>query len=92
MPEVAVPLASYTGWNLRAPEIGSPDQLYSMQGSWIPFPSAKIEQRYPGRQAYLDQLRACAVKLVAQHFLLESDVEKQVERGAAEWDYLHREN
>jgi hypothetical protein len=89
-PEVGAPLATYTGWNLRAPEIGAPDQLYSMQGSWIPFPAAKIDQRYAGRQAYLDQVRACAVKLVAQRFLLEGDVEKQVERGAAEWDYLHK--
>jgi hypothetical protein len=89
-PEVAVPLATYTGWNLRAPEIGAPDRLYSMQGSWIPFPAAKIDQRYAGRQAYLDQVRAYAVKLVAQRFLLEGDVEKQVERGAAEWDYLHK--
>jgi hypothetical protein len=89
-PEVAVPLATYTGWNLRAPEIGPRDRLYSMQGSWIPFPTAKIDQRFTGRQAYLDEVRACAVKLVAQRFLLEGDVEKQVERGAAEWDYLHK--
>jgi hypothetical protein len=32
MPEVAVPLATYTGWNLRSPKIGAPEQLFSMQG------------------------------------------------------------
>ena len=31
------PLGTYTGWNLRAKEIGAPDELYSMVGSWIPF-------------------------------------------------------
>jgi hypothetical protein len=92
MPEVAVPLATYTGWNLRSPEIGASDQLYSMQGSWIPFPLAQIEKRYPSRQAYLDRVHAAAAKLVTERFLLETDVDKVVERSATEWDYLHRRN
>lgn len=63
MPEVQVPLASYTGWNLRSPKIGAPDQLYTQAGSWIPFPLNKterekrhdprtsIEERYPSKNA-----------------------------------------
>ncbi len=53
MPEVAVPLATYTGWNLRSAKIGAPDQLFSMQGSWVPFPIDRAQRsstRIPGPQ------------------------------------------
>src|SRR5262249_35969423 len=62
MPEISVPLASYTGWNLRSKHIGAPEELYSMVGSWIPFPlneterenrkdpRASIESRYPSKR------------------------------------------
>ncbi len=65
MPEIAVPLASYTGWNLRSKAIGAPDELYSMVGSWIAFPVNKaarekrkdprlsIAERYPAKSDYL---------------------------------------
>ncbi|MCU1258419.1 MAG: hypothetical protein JWO80_1304, partial [Bryobacterales bacterium] len=100
MPEVAVPLATYTGWNLRSAAIGSPDELYSMQGSFLPFPRTKaereashdprlsIEERYPDKQAYMEKVNAAAKKLVSAGYLLERDVPKVVERSSAEWDYL----
>src|SRR6201987_875582 len=31
------PLATYTGWNLRHPQIGAPERLMSLIGSTIPF-------------------------------------------------------
>ena len=98
MPEIQVPLATYTGWNLRAKEIGAPDELFSMQGSWIPFartkaereksgdPRLSIAERYAGREDYLKQVEGAAKNLVAGRYLLEEDVSKLVERGAAEWD------
>jgi len=101
LPEIQVPLATYTGWNLRAPDIGAPDELFSMQGSWIPFPRTKterlktgdprlsIEERYASRQEYLAKFESAAKSLVAAGYLLASDVPKLVERGGAEWDYLH---
>jgi hypothetical protein len=100
MPEVAVPLATYTGWNLRSEKIGAPQELYSMQGSFIPFPKTKqdreashdprksIEERYPNKQAFLAQVTASANDLVKSGYLLQQDVPKMVERSAAEWDYL----
>ena len=102
LPEIQAPLATYTGWNLRAPDIGAPDELYSMQGSWIPFartkadrlkagdPRLSIEERYAGREEYLTKFEAAAKSLAGAGYLLASDVPKLVERGAAEWDYLHR--
>src|SRR5574340_130143 len=64
MPEIAWPLATYTGWNLRVKEIGAPDELFSMVGSFIPFartraerertsdPRLSIEERYASRAEY----------------------------------------
>jgi hypothetical protein len=101
MPEVQVPLATYTGWNLRKPELGAPDELFSMVGSFSPFsktkaereqkgdPRLSIEERYAGKQEYLDKIETAARGLVSSGFLLAGDVPKVVERSAAEWDYLH---
>jgi hypothetical protein len=102
MPEIQVPLATYTGWNLRTKEIGAPDELFSMQGSMIPFahtkadresahdPRLSIAERYAGREDYLTKFEAAAKSLAAAGFLLPGDVPKLVERGAQEWDYLTR--
>jgi hypothetical protein len=104
MPEVQVPLASYTGWNLRNKNIGAPEELYSMVGSWIPFPVNKaererrkdprrsIEERYPNEADYLDRITAAAQNLVQQGFLLDQDVPKLRERAAKEWEYVLRSN
>ena len=82
MPEIQAPLATYTGWNLRAQEIGAPDELFSMQGSWIPFartkaerekagdPRLSIAERYAGRDEYLSKFEAAAKALVTAGFLL----------------------
>jgi hypothetical protein len=99
MPEIQVPLASYTGWNLRSPKIGAPDQLYSMAGSSIPFaankterkkrkdPRASIEERYPTQNDYLEKITAAAQKLVQQRFLLDRDIPYLRDYAAKEWDY-----
>ncbi len=100
MPEVAVPLATYTGWNLRAASIGSPDELFSMQGSFLPFPATRaereakhdprlsIEERYANKQEYMDKVTAAARQLAASGYLLEKDIPKVVEHSATEWDYV----
>ena len=44
MPEVAVPLATYTGWNLFNAESGPSTLLSSMQGSYIPLPRTRIDR------------------------------------------------
>jgi hypothetical protein len=102
MPEIAEPLATYTGWNLRSPATGAGGELASLQGSWIPFartkterekagdPRKSIEERYAGREEYLKKFEAAARKLVAERFLLPADLPGLLERGAAEWDYAHR--
>ncbi len=100
MPATAVPLATYTGWNLRAAGIGAPDELYSMTGSFIPFartkagrmktgdPRPSVEERYANKQAYLNKVQTAAGGLVKERYLLERDVPRVMERASAEWDFV----
>jgi len=100
LPDVAVPLATYTGWNFRHPSTGSPADLVSLLGASIPFPisataraTAKdprrsIEERYPTRDDYIDKVRAAADALVRKGYLLVDDVERIVQRSTDNWDSI----
>jgi hypothetical protein len=102
MPEVAVPLATYTGWNLFTASAGPEQILSSMQGSYVPFattraertaakdPRPSIEERYAGKDQYLDEVRKAADRLVAAGYLLRPDVEPILSRAAEHWDLVHR--
>jgi len=102
MPEIQVPLATYTGWNLRSKEIGAPQLLYDIAGSFIPFPLTRqartqsgdprlsIEERYASREDYLAKFEKAADALATDRFLLPSDVPALVKQGTAEWDYAHK--
>lgn len=99
-PDVAVPLASYTGWNLFDPAFGPENQLVSLQGSYIPFsatrslreqrgdPRPAILERYANRDEYLGRLTRYSVELVDQGYLLAEDVPEIVRRAAAHWAAL----
>jgi hypothetical protein len=100
LPELAVPLATYTGWNLRSENIGAPEAIQSMVGSFIPFPKTKaereqsgdarlsIEERYSSRAEYLTKIEQAAKPLVVERLLLDRDVEKVKEKAGARWDSL----
>ena len=101
LPEQVVPLATYTGWNLRDEKIGSPDVIYNMVGSYIPFartkaereksgdPRPSIEERYRSREDYLAQVEAAAKPLVEESdLLLDRDVARIKAKAAARWDSL----
>src|SRR5205085_11564227 len=61
MPELAVPLATYTGWNLFNDRSGPTTVLSSMQGSFIPLPRTSAERqrasdpRKPIEERYRDK-------------------------------------
>ncbi len=40
-----MPLATYTGWNLRRRDAGAEGMLASLSGSYIPFPSTEAERQ-----------------------------------------------
>jgi hypothetical protein len=97
LPEIAVPLATYTPWNLRDPEIGAPRERVSFEGSYIPFaktaaerqksgdPRLSIAERYHGREDYLERYKNVVDELIRQRWLLPEDRAAMLERGAQEW-------
>jgi len=103
LPDVATPLATYTGWNLRHPDNGNPGLAIGITGGlagWtLPFPRTKadreasgdprtsIEERYESRDGYLDQVRGAASTLADEGYMLEEDIERTVEQAAVKYDY-----
>ena len=104
MPEVAVPLATYTGWNNFRPESGPVDVLSSMQGSYIPFARTRtqreqrgdarlsIEERYHSRAEYLGRVSDAALALVEDGYLLAADLSPILTQAGRHWDYLMEED
>jgi hypothetical protein len=99
LPEVSVPLATYTGWNFRNTRIGGTDQLVALLGSYIPFaqtkgerdakhdPRRSIEERYRSRDAYMEMIDKAAAALVKDGYLLAEDVAPVTKRAADHWEY-----
>lgn len=85
-PEVAVPVATYTGWNLRSAQAGAENELVSLQGSYIPFtvtaadrrdrgdPRLSLQERYGSRAEYLERLTEACRNLQQSGYMLEEDV------------------
>jgi hypothetical protein len=82
LPSIAVPLGTYTGWNVYRAE---PCELCDRDGSLIPFactrrereaagdPRPSLEERYGSREEYVAKVKAAAEALVADRLLLPSD-------------------
>ncbi|HMF93225.1 MAG TPA: alpha/beta hydrolase domain-containing protein [Vicinamibacterales bacterium] len=98
-PEVAVPLATTTGWNFRDPSVGNPQDIYQLLGSYIPFaptkaarqashdPRLSIEERYRGVDDYLQRIRSAAMELIRQRCLLAEDLDAVMARARAHWNF-----
>ena len=86
LPELAVPIATYSGRNIRA-EGSSPGELCSLSGSFIPFAATKqeriasgdprlsLEERYKSPQDYLEKRKRAVDALVQQGFVLPEDAD-----------------
>jgi hypothetical protein len=95
LPEVAVPLGTYTGWNLRAAAFGAEGEISPFDGMQIPFaltkaereksgdPRPAVRERYPTREAYLRRMTDAASQLKQERFLLEDDAAAILEKAAA---------
>jgi hypothetical protein len=100
MPELAVPLATYTGWNLFNARSGPTDALSSMQGSYIPLargaaerkrandPRASIEERYRDKDHYVGLVSKASLELIDQGFLLPEDLAVILRNAARHFDYI----
>ena len=99
VPELAVPLATTTGWNFRSERVGNPTTLYALLGSYVPFsrtkaerearrdPRLSVEERYRDREDYLGRIRTAAAALVKDRFLLQEDIDDVVQRATRHWAY-----
>jgi len=100
MPDVMVPLATYTGWAFRHPRTGAPSELRAMAGSYVPFPRTReermrtgdprmsIEERYGTRAEYLRRVEEATRQLIAERLLLQRDFDFVLGRAADHWDLL----
>jgi hypothetical protein len=94
LPPIAVPLGTYTGWNVYRAQ---PGELADRDGSLIPFartrkereaagdPRPSLEERYGTREAYVAKVKAAAEALVAERLLLPADAAAYV-KAAEERD------
>ena len=100
LPDVAAPLATVTGWNLRHPETGGPGQTHQLLGSTVPFaftkkerqgnsdPRLSIEERYASKEDYLDRVERVARDLISERYMLEEDVARVAEMASERYDLL----
>jgi Alpha/beta hydrolase domain len=94
LPSVAVPIATYTGWALRAPAFAG-DDLCDASGQQIPFTRTKAErlaaldprralaERYPTHDRYVKRVTRAAKRLRHQRLLVDEDVEALTAAAAA---------
>jgi hypothetical protein len=87
---LAVPRATYTGWNPRAQGFGA-GALFPLQGAVVPFAATRAEreasgdprpslaERYADSAAYVAAVRAAAAQMVAERLLLPQDAERAIE-------------
>jgi len=95
MPAAAVPLGTYTGWNLRQHRFGAGDQIDRWVGTFVPFdwdletrdqtkdPRPSVTERYPSLADYVGAVREAAAALEARGFLLAIETPAIVARAGA---------
>jgi len=88
LPDIAVPLGTYTGWNLM---VNTPKDECTAMGSFIPFATTKaqrlaagdprpsLEERYATHSRYVQAVEVAAERLVAARLLLPEDARAYVE-------------
>ncbi|MBV8545724.1 MAG: hypothetical protein JO093_01935 [Acidobacteria bacterium] len=87
LPEIDVPLATYTGWNRRDPQTGFPDSRASFVGSYIPWTKSEIDKRYNSAEDYFGRFTLTALNLLRERFLVVDDVPAVLKRAVEEWNY-----
>ncbi len=95
LPDIAVPLATYSGWNEYKPPY-PPGELADRDGSCLPFaadkaareasgdPRPSIAERYAGGADYLAKVQAAVTALAKERLLLAEDAERYLERARRE--------
>jgi hypothetical protein len=100
LPETAVPLGTFTGWNVTIPQLSELRYLSGLVGGFEPFARTKeqrlangdsrlsIAERYSSRQEYLDKVKRAADDLVGQRFLRPEDVPAVMQSAERMWNAI----
>jgi Alpha/beta hydrolase domain len=100
MPDLAVPLATHTGWNLFNARSGPTTALASMQGSYVPFartaaerrrasdPRLSLEERYRDKDQHLGLVSKAGLELIDQGLLLPEDLAAILRIAGRHWDHV----
>ena len=98
LPDISVPLATYTGYAYRAPVAGDPVPMVDgcdASGQRIPFsetqaqrvaagdPRLSIQERYPDHASYVKRVTTAAQQLQAERLMLEMDVQAYIAAAQA---------
>jgi hypothetical protein len=98
--ETLVPLATYTGWQLRTDLRWDQDVMAAYSGAFIPLlwnesarqaardPRPSVQQLYPSREAYRTAAESAAKTLIASGFLLPEDSVPVLLRADSTWDWI----
>jgi len=95
LPDIAVPLATYTGWNLyKAPY--PEGELCDRDGTYAPFartraereargdPRPSLEERYGSHGAYMKRYEEAVQRLARERLILAEDAERYMSRVRSE--------
>jgi hypothetical protein len=94
VPQLEVPLATYTGWNVRAAGFSEGD-LCDLTGMYLPFAKTRaerlasgdsrlsLEERYKTHDKYVQEVETAARKLMKRRLLLEEDYDRIVSEAEA---------
>ena len=98
LPELAVPLGTFTGWNISAPPLPDLHYLAGLIGSFEPFARSRrdrtrdarpsIDERYSGRDDYLERVSGAIDNLIRLRFALRGDRQAMLRRAASMWDLI----
>jgi hypothetical protein len=100
MPEMVVPIATFTGWNLYNEKSGPTTVMATTTGSYIPFartradreksgdPRPSLEERYQGKEDYLSRVTKSANDLAAKGYLIKEDIPRIVQQAGTRWDWV----
>jgi hypothetical protein len=86
-PRVTVPVAMYSGWNLRDASVGFPEARQSFTGSFIPFAKDRVLDLYRDPPEYLGRYTQAALRMIDDRFLVPEELSEILRLGQRDWNY-----
>ena len=86
-PRVIVPIAMYSGWNLRDASVGFPETRQSFTGSFVPFAKDRVLDLYRDPPEYLGRYTQAALRMIDDRFLVPEELNEILRLGQRDWNY-----